>query len=240
MLQRIAADGAAMRSAAVYHLDRDVPTCPGWTVRDAIEHTAVVYAHKATVVENGHVEAPPSWPPSDLDIDDCLAFFDEQLHRVIEALRSRDPLSAVWPWYEPDQTVGFWIRRMMQETVIHRADVEAAVGPIHAIDDEVAVDGVDELLERMLCYDEEAYREAAGSGQRIAVDVGAAAWTVTLAQDRATLEEGAAGDADAQIGGVPGDVLLALWNRRTYDTVETDGDAAALAALRTALAATTQ
>jgi hypothetical protein len=32
---------------------------------------------------------------------------------------SRDPAGS---WYTPDQTVGFWIRRMAQETVIHRID----------------------------------------------------------------------------------------------------------------------
>jgi uncharacterized protein (TIGR03083 family) len=239
MLEQIASDGAAMRSAAVYHLDEPVPTCPGWTVRDVVEHTAMVYAHKATVVEGGHL-TPPEWPPEGLTIGDLLEFFDGQLQRVVDALRHRPPETKVWTWYEPEQNVGFWIRRMMQETVVHRADVEAAVGPIHAIEDEVAVDGIDEVLERMLAYDVEAYREAPGNGQRVAVDVGAASWTVTLGEQAAELDDGADADADAHVGGVPGDVLLALWNRRDYDTVETGGDPAALAALRAALAATTQ
>jgi hypothetical protein len=98
MLGRLAADGAALRSAAVYHLDEAVPTCPGWTVRDAVEHTAMVYAHKATIVE-GRLDGPPSpWPPTDHSIHDLLEFFDEQLHRVIEALRANDPKTPVWTW----------------------------------------------------------------------------------------------------------------------------------------------
>ncbi|MBV9292418.1 MAG: maleylpyruvate isomerase N-terminal domain-containing protein, partial [Frankiales bacterium] len=52
MLAQLASDGAALRDAAT-DLNANVPTCPGWTVRDAVEHTAVVYAHKATIVEEG-------------------------------------------------------------------------------------------------------------------------------------------------------------------------------------------
>jgi hypothetical protein len=47
----------------------------------------------------------------------------------------------------PDQTVGFWIRRMAQETVVHRVDAELAaeVAP-GAIPDDIALDGIDEFL----------------------------------------------------------------------------------------------
>lgn len=242
MLGRLAADGAGLRSAAVYHLDKAVPTCPGWTVRDAVEHTAVVYAHKATIVEGRLTKPPRPWPPPDLTIDDPLEFFDAQLHRVIEALRKDDPSTSVWTWYEPEQTVGFWIRRMMQETVIHRADVESAVGELTAVEDEVAVDGIDEVLERMLCNDDVAYYEgySPGNGQRIAIDAGIAGWTVELRPDIAVVEDGAAPDADATLSGVPGDVLFALWNRLPYSAVSTSGDESALAALRALAAEATQ
>src|SRR5437763_16042499 len=110
MLAQLAHDGAALRAAAT-DLDKPVPTCPGWTVRDAVEHTAVVYAHKSTIIE-GALDAPPGGRPPAFDVDDVLDFYDEQLHRVIEALRTRDPATHVWTWYEPDQSVGFWLRRM--------------------------------------------------------------------------------------------------------------------------------
>jgi hypothetical protein len=80
------------------------------------------------------------WPPA-FHYDDVREFYDEQLHRVIEALRTRDPKTAVWTWYEPEQTVGFWVRRMMQETVVHRADVESAIGPPSRFDDAVGTSG---------------------------------------------------------------------------------------------------
>ena len=233
MLARLASDGAALRDAAT-DLDMAVPTCPGWTVRDAVEHTAVVYAHKSTILEGG-LDAPPRpWPP-EFGYDDVRDFFDEQLHRVIEALRTRDPATSVWTWYPPEQNVGFWVRRMMQETVIHRADVESASGWPSKVDAAVAIDGIDELLICML--DEET--EAPGSGERIAIAAGDAGWTVTLGADVITVTQGA-GDADARLEGEPSDLLLALWNRLPYDAVRPSGDPAALATLRRAVAATTQ
>ena len=42
---------------------------------------------------------------------------------------------------------------MAQETVIHRVDAELAAGePIAPIPDDLAVDGIDEVLERFLAY----------------------------------------------------------------------------------------
>lgn len=144
-----------------------------------------------------------------------MEFFDEQLHRVIETLRAHEPDTSVWTWYEPEQTVGFWIRRMMQETVIHRADVESAVGELSAVEEEIAVDGIDELLERMLCNEDVAYYEGytPGTGSRVAIDAGIAGWTVELRPDIAVLP---------------------------YTTVSTNGNEAALAALRALAAEATQ
>ena len=240
MLAQLTADGNALRAAAEGNLDADVPTCPGWTVRDAVLHTGQVYDHKATIVE-GSLDAPPQpWPP-DYDVRDPIEWYDEQLHRIVEALRTREPATSVWTWYEPDQSVGFWVRRMMQETVIHRADVESAAGPPARIDPEVAIDGIDELVERMLCYDIEAYAEdAPGEGQRVVIEAGGAAWAVTLAPDAATFERSVPNDVDALLGGDPSEVLLALWNRLPYEAVTATGDSGALAALRAAVVATTQ
>src|SRR3954453_5896327 len=160
-------------------------------------------------------------------------------HRIIEALRSRDPSTRVFSWYEPDQTVGFWVRRMMQETVIHRADVESATGPMTPVADAVALDGIDELLVFFLAFDSWHYAQAPGAGERVGVRAGDAAWTVELGPQAATVTDGVADDVDAVVEGGPSDVLLALWNRKPYDAVKTSGDGGALATLRAALAATT-
>jgi uncharacterized protein (TIGR03083 family) len=240
MLAQLAADGAALRNAAT-DLDAAVPTCPGWTVRDAVLHTGQVYDHKATIIE-GSLDGPPQpWPP-DYDISDPIEFFDLQLHRVIEAMRTRDPATSVWTWYPPEQTVGFWVRRMMQETVIHRADVESAVGRRPDVPDEVATDGIDELIERMLCNDDEGYYEgfSPGKGERITIDAAGSAWTLTLGPKVASFTREAVADADAALSGAGGPMLLALWNRLPYSAVTATGDESALADLRALVAEATQ
>jgi uncharacterized protein (TIGR03083 family) len=201
----------------------------------------MVYAHKATIVEGDLQEPPQPWPP-DMDIDDPLEFFDQQLQRVIEALRERDPKTPVWTWYPPEQTVGFWVRRMMQETVIHRADVESAVGQRPPISDEVAVDGIDELVERMLCDDDPEYYEgySPGQGQRVAVTAADATWVITLGEQVASFSRKPSKDVDATLTGEAGAVLLAMWNRLPYTEITTTGDEAALAALRNLVAVATQ
>jgi uncharacterized protein (TIGR03083 family) len=64
---------------------------------------------------------------------------------LLVALRSAGPLTAVWSW-GPGRTSGWWARRMLHETVIHRADAELALGPEAFIDPVVAADGIDEFL----------------------------------------------------------------------------------------------
>jgi uncharacterized protein (TIGR03083 family) len=240
MLAQLSSDGRALRVAAA-ELDRPVPTCPGWTVRDAVAHTATLYAHKSTIIE-GSLDAPPTdWPPQ-FSYDDVRDFFDEQLHRLIEALRTRAPDTRVWTWYEPDQTVGFWVRRMMQETVIHRADVESASARRPNVPDEVAVDGIDELVERMLCDDDPGYYEgySPGQGQRVAVQAAGHNGTITLGESVASFARDAAADPDATLSGDADAVLLALWNRLPYSEVDASGDDSALAALRSLVAVATQ
>src|SRR5258708_19732096 len=67
---------------------------------------------------------------------------------------ARRPEDHTFTWYDPDQTVGFWIRDMAQETVIHRVDAElAAAEPLAAIPGDLAADGIDELLVAFVQYD---------------------------------------------------------------------------------------
>jgi uncharacterized protein (TIGR03083 family) len=176
------------------------------------------------------------------DVADPLEFYDEQLHRVIEALRTRDPATTVWTWYPPDQTVGFWVRRMMQETVIHRADVESAVDRRPDVPDDVAVDGINELLELMVCNDDEDFYEGhvPGHGQRIAIATAGASWTVTLSPTIASFTRELAPDADVSLKGDGGPMLLALWNRLPYSAVTATGDESALADLQALVAEATQ
>lgn len=236
---QLSRDGRALsETARAVGLDAKVPSCPGWTVRDVVAHTAEVYQHKLAVLDGLLQERPTSWesePPS----GDVVAWYDDSLAALVAALRRHPADTPVWTWLVPDHSVGFWARRMMQETVIHRADVELAAGSAHHVDAPVANDGIDEVLDLFLCHNREDYATAPGTGQTVAVQTADEAWHVTLGPEAATLQRGHH-PADATLAGTPSHVLYWLWGRASDDAVFLRGDAAAVAALRRALVATTQ
>ena len=70
----------------------------------------------------------------------------------------------------------FWIRRMAQETVIHRVDAELALGePFAPIPDDLALDGIDEVLERFLAFGTHGVAQRS-SGRSSPTADGSACW----------------------------------------------------------------
>ena len=235
-LALIRSDGSLLRAAA-RDLDAAVPTCPGWTVRDAVAHTAQVYEHKMACIAAGGTRPDP-WPPSWPADRDPVEWYADAHGRLLETLSTVDPAAPSWTWWPPDQTAGFWVRRMAQETAVHRADVESASGPVTPVDADLAVDGVDEVLVRMLGGDwsDEPHPELTGT---VAVATGGRSWRVAMAPERVDVAE-ATGDADATVGGEPSDVLLWLWGRAGDESVTFDGDFDTARRFRERLALATQ
>jgi uncharacterized protein (TIGR03083 family) len=64
---------------------------------------------------------------------------------LLAALRSAGPLTDVWSW-GPGRTSGWWARRMLHETTVHRVDAELASHVEPVIDAVVAADGIDEFV----------------------------------------------------------------------------------------------
>jgi len=166
---------------------------------------------------------------------------------VLAELRRRGPAAPSYTWWPADQTVGFWYRRMAQETAIHRLDVEDARGEPTPIDAELAIDGIDEVLDAFMSdgWDTVAPEEwgavdpHAGKGKTIAVRSGGRAWRSTLDADRIALANHD-GPAHASVSGDPEAVLLWLWGRRPDSAVELGGEPSALAAFRDRLRIATQ
>ena len=52
-LRHLRADTDRILDLARDDLDADVPLCPGWTVRDAVEHTGSVFSHKVAACTGG-------------------------------------------------------------------------------------------------------------------------------------------------------------------------------------------
>src|SRR5690349_10947392 len=101
-------------TAVATDLTATVPSCPGWTVEDLIRHVAEVYLHKGECMRLGHT--PANWPP-DLSAEPALDSLARSYTDLTTEFDARSPESPSYTWCDPDQTVGFWIRRMAQETV---------------------------------------------------------------------------------------------------------------------------
>jgi uncharacterized protein (TIGR03083 family) len=126
----------------------DVPSCPGWTVAELARHTGSIHRWVTAIIET---EATARMPFPDVDspwdsADGWAQWVDSGAVPLLTALRSAGPLSPVWSW-GPGRTSGWWARRMLHETTMHRVDAELTAGADEpAIDPVVAADGIDEFL----------------------------------------------------------------------------------------------
>lgn len=243
-LECLAADAARLRAVAEDRLDAAVPSCPGWTVRDLVRHVATVYLHKVRCMELGR--APADWPP-DVSGEPPLALFDRALAELTATFAARRPADATFTWYPPDQTVGFWIRRMAQETAVHRVDAELAAGAVTPVADDLALDGIDEVLRIFLGWGTREYLHvpevaallAESDGRTVEVRSGPETFLVRPTAD-GVLVDAADGGGAAVVTGDPSPVLLWLWNRADADAVRVDGDPALIGYLRRLMADATE
>lgn len=238
-LDHIRNDGDLIAATAPRGLDLPVPVCPPWDVGEVVAHLATVYDHKVMAMRLGRRPEQGEWTTDEPFGKDTVEWFADEHAKLLAELVSHSPAAYAWSWWEPDQTVGFWYRRMALETVVHRVDVEAQFGAPSAIDAALAVDGIDEVLTRMLAGDEEAAAAVPGTGT-VEVLADDSAWSVVLEDSRTVVTPGRRTSPNATLSGDPGALFLYLWGRTPIDTLTRRGDESRIAVLRSRLAAATQ
>ncbi|MFI1393392.1 maleylpyruvate isomerase family mycothiol-dependent enzyme [Streptomyces sp. NPDC020681] len=221
-LDCLAADFARLRAVVPTDLRAPVPSCPGWTVADLTRHVADVYLHKTLAMREG--AEPDPWPPKEFADEEPLALLDRAHAGLLDEFAARKPEDPAGSWYTPDQTVGFWIRRMAQETVIHRIDAELGTGQqVSPVPADLAIDGIDELLTVFVAYSVAGWGDyftdilAGSPGRTYTVRTDGAAWRVRTGPGLFAVDGGAdsgAGDdaADVTVSGPPTAVLRWMWN----------------------------
>jgi uncharacterized protein (TIGR03083 family) len=127
--------------------DRVVPQYPTWTMRDLVVHVAQVHGRTGLVCETLPTSRVPGPDlPADADPFDWAA---EQLARMLEGLAMADPEARVWTFVD-DPALGFWVRRMVVETGVHRWDAHSAVGEPVELLTGVSAHGLDEFADLYL------------------------------------------------------------------------------------------
>jgi uncharacterized protein (TIGR03083 family) len=189
LLEILADEVRRLRVLAGGDLAVPVPTCPGWSVGDLVEHVArgfrTVVGEEASLLDLS--------PPAALD-------------------RAYAGLAAAFV-EQPDR---FWIRRMAQEAAIHRFDAELALGaPLTPFPEDFAVDAIGEMLDVFLRRETHTWTEeyAGDLTEWGAGWLRVAGWRVEVHPGGVDVVAVDGGDADAVVDGPPGAVLLWLYNR---------------------------
>ncbi|TSB18231.1 maleylpyruvate isomerase family mycothiol-dependent enzyme [Streptomyces sp. NBC_01525] len=132
-------------------LTATVPTCPDWTLADLVRHVGGAHRWAGTMVARRATEVVP---PADVpggegpgdDPDALDRWLAEGAEETVRALREAGPEAAVWTW-TPERRAGFWSRRMVHETVVHRADAALTAGVPFEVAPEVAADCLEEWFQ---------------------------------------------------------------------------------------------
>jgi uncharacterized protein (TIGR03083 family) len=146
-LASIESEGRRLIALARRDPERAVPQYPDWDLTNLVMHTASIHGRTARIVTELPTERiPSSRLPEGADV---LDWYDEMLETMLAALREADPEAPCWG-FGPRPTVGFWERRMVIETGVHRWDAAQAFGEEDRLIDNVAVSGLDEYADMWL------------------------------------------------------------------------------------------
>jgi uncharacterized protein (TIGR03083 family) len=147
-------EGEADRIRAAYAADPGgkVPWSERWSVNTVARHVAGSHHVVAQIIEDrptadfGRFESLAQPAKGDPGFP---AWFAAGTEALVAQCRIAPPAETCWtPHPAVGDTVGFWIRHMANETLVHRWDAEAGAGITGpAMDPVVAADALDENLD---------------------------------------------------------------------------------------------
>lgn len=225
LLTSIRGEGEGIVAAAGQGLEVAVPTCGDWQMPQLLTHVASVYHRVATVVGERATSAVPWNPPPD-DIDDPVAYLNEALEELVQALSEADADTPVWNWSPEPQVAWFWARRMAHESAVHRFDAQRAHDVAQPIAADLAHDGLDELVDVILPRVIDRDRPSLPTGTYVFA-AGDDCWNVELDGATARRVE-TAKSPDVTVRGTTSALLLAAYGRVPWTSLDVDGEASLL------------
>jgi uncharacterized protein (TIGR03083 family) len=194
-------------------LDRVVPGCPDWSLRDLARHLGRVQRFWAAVVRAG-ADVEPAFPsehhgPGPADGAQLAAWMRASTGDLLDALHATRADVPAWTWWRDDRTVGAIARHQVQEAAVHRWDAQSVAGAPGALAPAIADDGLDEFvwIARQL--------RAPARVAFVATDCGR---SVAASDDPPTVT----------VSATASDLVLLLHRRVSPNDVRVDGDRATL------------
>jgi uncharacterized protein (TIGR03083 family) len=211
-------------------LTAQVPTCPGWTLRQLITHVGRAHRWAAAIIATRAAEPVPFREVPDGRLPDDPGarpgWLRDGAARLADTVRAGD--GPVWTHLGPGPA-SYWARRMAHETAVHRADGEIAVGVRPVIDPVIAADGIAEWLGFLPAMPaaEQPERTAIlpeGATLHIHASDGGAdgEWIVTGGKGGGAVVETGHAKCDAAVRGPASALLLMLVRRLPADDPEVE------------------
>lgn len=225
-----------------------VAACPDWSAHELVAHVGAASWWGGANVRDANPDERSrglrrvleSAPPAQDGAAALAEWYTGITDEFLATLADADSDAPAWTFAGPGNA-GYWLRRMLHETAVHRWDLEAALGGPDAatpLPEDVAVDTVDEFCTAMrplaaalkpelpvtirlraVLHSPEGL--ATGAEPVGAVDQGT---------DLEWLVPGADGAPEVEVVGPPESLALLLWGRLRSDApdLEVTGDSAAL------------
>ena len=227
-------------AAAAAGPDAVVPTTPGWTITDLVEHVGQSQNWVAEIIERRITD--PTQLPTEVavlptDPREWQAWLSESAQRVASAC-SDDALDAPVFNAAGDERSGtrFWMSTVVHEAVVHSFDAANAADRPVDIEADIAAALISNHLamltsptwERQRSESAHAIRGTGQTLQWLATDTADAPWFVERRPDGATWQPGTQ-PADVTVTGPAGSLLLILTRRlpltdRGATNISVDGD----------------
>jgi uncharacterized protein (TIGR03083 family) len=192
-------------------LDRRVPGCPDWALRDLVWHLGRVQQFWSLVVRAGVDERPEfdEEEPGPTEAGAAGAWMRASTRELLDALRASPADAPAWTWWDEPRTAGAIGRHQVQEAAVHRWDAQSALGVPEPLPAPLADDGVEEFLEisRQMRPPTPIAFEATDTGRAFTLSDREPAVTVSAPSS---------------------DLVLLLYRRLSPDQVRVDGDRAVL------------
>ncbi len=226
-------------------MERTVPSCPDWSLADLVWHLGEVQDFWSHIL-SGQSADPSSYDRAERPDDQLLIGFLTDRLASLQAGLLRADTEPCWSWSPAGGTVAWVRRRQAQEALIHRVDAELTANDLSPVDEQLAIDGIDEMMEVMLgadaLPDEATFSPDTGL---IVLDCGSRRWPLETGHLTGSLADGrslddravrllAPGEADASgtiddansatVNGSGAELLLWLWGRADRSGLQVAGN----------------